>query len=175
VTLISTWQAVLNSFGVPELGSTDSMSLQSAVEKSKALGLPLIVFPEGVTTNGRGLCKFLPVFRHFPVKNKVIRVLVFRYEHENFSPATPVLGHWIHFYHLCSQFFNRLEVKSVYPEEVGSALNTSSEAWSTSDDPTGDILASVICQVSRLKRMGLSAKDKQDFMHFYTEKERKSY
>jgi hypothetical protein len=70
----------------------------------------IILFPEGTTSNGRGILSFLPVFRDFDVLQHKIdfKVAGIKYTWENFCPTFTTGSLLWHFWNLISQFSNHL-------------------------------------------------------------------
>jgi hypothetical protein len=153
----------------------------SGLAKKNSLG-PVVVFPEGTTTNGRGLIKFLPVLDKggFQLKKDVsgnsgkgglpkFHIFGLRYDYDEYSPTYTIGGKMSHLIGLGAQFANFLEVRKLAPEESNSIVNPSS----TSDGGMGGQASSLLGQLVRLRMTSLSAPDKIEFFDFYKEREGK--
>jgi len=78
---------------------------------------PVVVFPEAVTSNGRGILKFQKVFdgalndivRQYKIRTHII---TFNFEYEKFSPCFHIQGTALsHFFHLATQGYNTMQVR----------------------------------------------------------------
>ncbi|KAJ3415696.1 hypothetical protein HDV05_004374 [Chytridiales sp. JEL 0842] len=136
---------------------------------------PVVVFPEGTTTNGRGLIKFLPVlenagFKLGPKDGGAPRFHVFglKYEYEDYSPTYTIGGKLSHVIGLGAQFVNRLEVKKLSVEESNGIVSASQQVGTL-----GTQAATMVGQLLRLRMTSLSVGDKVEFFDFYKEREEK--
>ncbi|EFC40929.1 predicted protein [Naegleria gruberi] len=81
---------------------------------------PVVVFPEAVTSNGRGVLKFHNYF--FDDMEQVLRedknfqvvIIGFKYTYEEFSPAYHLGNFWQHIYGTLAQVYNTLNVAEIY-------------------------------------------------------------
>ncbi|KAJ3091213.1 hypothetical protein HK102_001297 [Quaeritorhiza haematococci] len=131
---------------------------------------PVVVFPEGTTSNGRGLLRFLPVFKNIDFAKHRIHIVAFRYDYEDFSPSFTVGSKFAHLFGLNQQIFNTLEVKLLPSHEV---IPEESQSSSAAADPTSPHLSTLMSNTTRLRRTGLGAQDKLDFLEYYREREQK--
>ena len=65
---------------VEDLPEESIMTLESLQKRAKSKGRPLLIFPEGTTSNGRGLLRFASVFKgiQVPVKDFPIFIMCVR-------------------------------------------------------------------------------------------------
>lgn len=81
---IGFWNALRLCAKMPVLTS-DSKELSSlkqiAADASKHRRGPVVVFPEGTTSNGRALLKFAPVFREFQPSDRNVRFHLFAFRY----------------------------------------------------------------------------------------------
>ncbi|KAF7724747.1 hypothetical protein EC973_000775 [Apophysomyces ossiformis] len=162
---IGTWEAIRLCTRVPSLapesgvqGQLYSMKELANLAKS-SYHRPMVVLPEGTTSNGRALLQFAPLFKE--------------YEYDNLPPTYTVGNQLFHFIKLCSQFHNTLTVKYLAPGEApcssSSSLTQTADLSSLteSQDSVGDQLSLSLSHVARLRRIKLSMADKRDFLQYY--------
>ncbi|CAJ0748602.1 24838_t:CDS:2, partial [Entrophospora sp. SA101] len=130
---ISLWKAINQISSYPELepSSPGIKTLEFSrlinddyIKNSKR---PIVIFPEGTTSNGKALLKFIPIFRDLTlpsIKNIInIHIISVRYDYNNFSPTIPVGNKLWHLARLCGEFKNTLKVRFLNPEESPSSPN----------------------------------------------------
>ncbi|CAG8570638.1 8678_t:CDS:10 [Diversispora eburnea] len=178
---ISLWTALKLTGSYPELVSpigTKTFSLHELMieAKNNSWG-PIVIFPEGTTSNGRALLKFIPIFKDysFPIKNFSINIITFRYEYENFSPTFTVGSKLWHLMRLCSQFGNSLHVRIIAPQDSPSSSsytvqNVQTSAASKPEDTVGFQIQHVMGMLCRLRKTNLGVSDKITFLDYYLER-----
>ncbi|RIB05876.1 hypothetical protein C2G38_2117399 [Gigaspora rosea] len=182
---ISLWTALWLTGSYPEdkpPSSVKTYSLQELVREATINKLgPIVVFPEGTTSNGRALLKIAPTFKSLslPIEAFSIHILTARYEYDNFSPTYTVGNKFWHFVMLCSQYFNVLHVKILAPEESLSSPNFAIPSAQSSvlpspsiiqDDVIGSQILNLMGQLGRMRKTNLGMEDKKAFLDFYWEK-----
>jgi hypothetical protein len=132
---------------------------------------PIVIFPEGTTSNGRGLLKFTSIFPKDLAKLPFsLHVLGFRYTYTNFAPCFTSSSSLSHIFQLCAQFQNDLEVKQLSSLDVDEVLD------STEDKATmEERIRLALGQMLRLRLTNLGLQDKQEFLEYYQQKESKKY
>ena len=151
VVPLNTWQAIWYAGSLLE---TPGTSLESFV-KSYRGARPLLLFPEGTTSNGRGLLTFFPF--DFTLLKVNLRLIGLKYEYQDYCPCYTTDGKFVHFWWLICQFANYLTVKPLHhPVDLNEK---DLQTW--------------MGQVTRLRKVGKTALDKQDFLAFYTLKTKK--
>ncbi|KAI8808283.1 hypothetical protein BJ742DRAFT_809288 [Cladochytrium replicatum] len=172
---IGFWAAVYNAGSYPisatladgKSGST-TLSQLATTAKLNSAG-PIVVFPEGTTSNGRGLLKFLPVFNGFDFEKQRIHTVGIKYEYESFCPSYTVGSPLVHVFWLCAQFANFMEVRYLTPGELrASSVATPLPAG---QDAVSNHVAGVLGQVLRVRRTALGVQDKKEFLDYYKERE----
>ncbi|KAG0185301.1 hypothetical protein DFQ28_009568 [Apophysomyces sp. BC1034] len=178
---ISTWEAIRLCTCVPSLTPENipkdqlySVKELAQVAKSRYCR-PVVVLPEGTTSNGRALLQFAPIFKEYKPtdRNGRFHVLAFKYEYDNLPPTYTVGNQFVHFIRLCSQFHNTLVVKYLAVGEApcsnSTTLAQTPELSSLTglDDIVGGQLSSSIGHIARLRRINLSMTDKRDFLQYY--------
>lgn len=114
------------------------MLLSELLNKSKKNGLgPVVLFPEGITTNGNVLIGCLPAFDSL-IDKAFVHVFAFsfvcglpfrnysnspaapyrRYEYSEFSPSFPAGNFLLHLWYLCGQVTNKLTVKHIIDADL---------------------------------------------------------
>ncbi|KAG0338812.1 hypothetical protein BG004_007060 [Podila humilis] len=191
VRQISLWQALLLSGSYPEAApkaSVETMPLKEFVKAMHKKGAgPVVVFPEGTTTNNRAILKFVPIFKDWSVPETSIdiRVLTLKYDYRKFAPTFTVglsnsyrLGH---LFRTCAQFVNTLTVKSLNPDESPSrpgfsameGLSSTPLAAATGnvdlvdEDAMGSVIFSLMGRITRYRKLGLNVQDKADFLDYF--------
>ncbi|KAG1047897.1 hypothetical protein G6F46_011470 [Rhizopus delemar] len=156
VKKISLWQAIRSVNQIPPATPTSTVyDIKELSLKAKEQGWgPIVIFPEGTTTNGRALLKFVPLSFDDVDLNR-FHLLSFKYEYGSMPPTFTIGNQWIHFFKLCSQFHNSLNVRMLAKGELDS-----------------DILAS-LGHLSKLRKTNLTMNDKRDFLVYYESRNKK--
>lgn len=144
-------------------------------------------FSQGTTTNNRAILKFVPIFKDcsVPETSINIQILALKYDYHKFAPTFTVgLGNSYYLGHLfrtCAQFYNRLSVKSLSPEESPSNANFSTMDGLAStpsnaaagvveaveEDVLGGVIMNLMGRLTRYRKLGLNVKDKADFLDYF--------
>ncbi|ORX95616.1 hypothetical protein K493DRAFT_282622 [Basidiobolus meristosporus CBS 931.73] len=165
---LSVWSALKACGTYPEAEpkskvQTYSLNELSEIAKQQNRG-PVIVFPEGTTSNGRALLKFLSLFDGLNIQKVQVHIVALKYTYEDYAPVYTVGNRFFHLFRLCSQYTNTLSVKRLNSSEVSLA----EESSSTSPEETiSSKITSLFSQVARLRKTNLGLQDKQDFLEFY--------
>jgi hypothetical protein len=122
--LILSKKSFLEFFKIVCFGSKKNSNSSSLVKlselmkesKKKNIG-PILLFPEGSTTNGKSILKFQPIFdENFETtlkqENLNIHVIGIRYQFSHFSPCFHLDDFYSHLYHLLGQVYN--QVRSLF-------------------------------------------------------------
>jgi hypothetical protein len=136
--------------------SQGSETLERIIEKAQSLNCPIVIFPEGLTTNGRALLRFNVFTDPLPVKTFLFGLL---YSKSDFSPSYSVGSGLNHYYNLSSQLENKLLVKATVYQKSGNDINS-------------DVVKG-LSTLTRQKITNFTAKDKMDFYNFYIKKKSK--
>ncbi|KAF9359704.1 hypothetical protein BGX26_011652 [Mortierella sp. AD094] len=191
VRQVSLWEALLLSGGYPELSppnETETFPLLDFVKAMHKKGAgPVMIFPEGTTTNNRAILKFIPIFKDCSVPETSINISIvaLKYDYRKFAPTFTVglnnsyrLGH---LFRTCAQFYNVLSVKSLNPDESPSNAHFSAldglastptgaaigVAEPVEEDPLGGVIINLMGRVTRYRKLGLSVQDKADFLDYF--------
>ncbi|KAE8144696.1 putative vacuolar protein sorting protein Vps66 [Aspergillus avenaceus] len=192
VEQISLFQAVLRAFATPRVRPPPNARLvHLATLVRKYPGRPIVTFPECTTTNARGIMPLSPAIATAPANTKIFPISL------RYTPAdvvTPVPGCYLSFlWNLLSKPTHCIRVRIA--EAIVSGEDSSSARRSTYDtnnldtldkntasgsqgldepeltrsekgllDKVGDALA----RLGRVKRVGLTVRDKQDFVRTWT-------
>ncbi|KAI9263099.1 hypothetical protein BY458DRAFT_514835 [Sporodiniella umbellata] len=154
---ISLWEALCSVKKIP----TKNEGVITLKELSLKAKGPIVIFPEGATSNGRALLKFLPLFTE-DISIELFHVMSFKYEYGYMSPTFTVGNPWIHLFKLCSQFHNTVNVRVLAKDEI-----------SLSQIPTGETLLNSLSQISKLRKTNLDMNDKREFLAYYQSRNKK--
>lgn len=105
-----------SAFGISSTNEKgESLTSIMKYAKENHLG-PVVLFPEGTSTNGRAVLRFQPVFpsdfeSFLKNENLHIHLVGFRFEFKYFSPGFHFGNFYIHFFQLLNQMKNSLCVK----------------------------------------------------------------
>ncbi|CEG77318.1 hypothetical protein RMATCC62417_12094 [Rhizopus microsporus] len=164
---ISLWQAIRLVQTPPESKPSEDdkvYSLKELVSNAKQHGWgPIVIFPEGTTTNGRALLKFHPLLDQVSLDEITFHLVSFKYEYTNMPPTFTVGNLWLHFYKLCAQFHNTLNVRILAKRELHGSTSSS----------TVDSLVTHLGHLFKLRKMNLNMQDKRDFLAFYEARNKK--
>ncbi|KAJ3218288.1 hypothetical protein HK099_005117 [Clydaea vesicula] len=146
-----------------EKSNKDLLTLKDYLKKNKRnFDSPLCIFPEGTTSNGRGLLRFLPVFEKFSpleLKNLTLNFICLKYPHENFSCTFTVNSKLTHLYNTCCQFQNFLKVKQL------------PHAQQYFQETTGEEVVKNYGTFSKLRQTNLNFEDKIKFLEYFNLRE----
>ncbi|KAI8908961.1 hypothetical protein EDD86DRAFT_191325 [Gorgonomyces haynaldii] len=160
---ISVWQALLE-FGLPlKKGSGQSLK-QYLLTSSR----PVAIFPEGTTSNNKGMLQFAPVFpSHVEDVKFNIFMYGFKYIYDEFCPAYTTGSRFGHLFKVLMQWYNTLDV-------VRIEIAKSRQAMIDSKEDVAGALQVEIGHHTRLRRIGKNLKDKESFLEFFKQKNQKS-
>ncbi|KAI7818294.1 hypothetical protein BC939DRAFT_463527 [Gamsiella multidivaricata] len=191
VRQISFWEALRLSGSYPESSPPEGVETLPILDFVKAMHKkgagPVVVFPEGTTTNNRAILKFVPIFTKCSVPETSINigVLALKYDYHKFAPTFTVgldnsyrLGH---LFRMCAQLYNTLSVKSLAPEESPSNAHFSAIDGLSStpsgaamgviepveEDPLGGVIINLMGRMTRFRKLGLNVQDKADFLDYF--------
>lgn len=177
---ISFLEAIKITGSYPELKEEENaVSLKDIIKESKEKKIgPIVVFPEGTTTNGRGLLKFLPVFKDFSPKDNInLHVYSIKYQFYGRNVSYTVGSKFVHMYKLCSRIYHIMNVKYLSAEEsqFNDIASQADLPNSIIEGQLGAHISKLIGQVLRIRKTGLGAKDKKEFLDYYNEINKKGY
>jgi hypothetical protein len=132
-----------------------SETLDQITKKAQSLSCPIVIFPEGLTTNGRALLRFNTFTDPLPDNTFLFGLL---YSKADFSPSYSVGSGLSHYYNLTSQLENRLLVKASVYQKSGLEVNS-------------DVVKG-LSNLTKQKIANFTAKDKVEFNNFYISKKK---
>ncbi|KAJ3048762.1 hypothetical protein HK097_010232 [Rhizophlyctis rosea] len=169
VQRLSLWQALKSVGDVGEFESSkDHVPLVKLAQEAREKGWgPVVVFPEGTTSNGRGLLKVLPVFDTWTndKASPKIHIIGFKYDYDEFAPSVTVGNTFSHLFWMLAQFANFVEVKYLPSDEV--TLTPGEESFTSQ-------ISGLSGQVLRVRKTSLGVQDKVDFLDYYRAREIKA-
>ncbi|KAI9228869.1 MAG: hypothetical protein DHS80DRAFT_22911 [Piptocephalis tieghemiana] len=170
VSLVSPWEAMRTCGQVYEKTPATAMTLEEAcsMARRKHQG-PVVVFPEGTTSNGRALLAFTQVLSGVQGaeglgegKGKVgVHALILRYTYTITCPSYTVGNMALHALHILTQSVNRLSVHRVASQDIVEIDREKCEGG------FGEEIAKVMGGTGRLRRCGLGPWEKGTFLSFY--------
>lgn len=157
-------------------------SLFSFIKSYKASYRPIAIFPEGTTSNGRGLLQFLPVFGdedELLPDGTDLTILGLRFDWDN--SVCPSFTTGTKLSHLSSLLFclsHNMQVRNLAKKDivfVDGPITTHNRSltFNTSDGVIGSQISIMLSSALRLRKVGKSAEDKNQFLAFYNEREAK--
>ncbi|KAF9933214.1 hypothetical protein FBU30_006155 [Linnemannia zychae] len=188
---ISLWEALHQAGSYPELTPPEGVETYPLLDFVKSVHKrgsgPVVIFPEGTTTNNRAILKFVPIFKGWSVPETSIdiRIMAMKYDYQKFAPTFTVglsnsyrIGH---LFRTCAQFSNTLTVKTLAQDESpsnahfsaieglsstpsGAALGT---AEPVEEDSLGSVMINLMGRMTRFRKLGLNVKDKADFLDYF--------
>ncbi|KAH7048876.1 hypothetical protein BKA57DRAFT_462535 [Linnemannia elongata] len=191
VRQITLWEALRQAGSYPELSPPEGIEtfplLDFVKDIHKSGSGPVVIFPEGTTTNNRAILKFVPIFKGWsvPETSIEIRIMALKYDYQKFAPTFTVgLDNSYRFGHLfrtCAQFYNTLSVKTLAQEESPSNAHFSAiEGLSSTpsgaaigvvepveEDSLGSVMINLMGRMTRFRKLGLNVKDKADFLDYF--------
>jgi len=137
--------------------SIDAVAKQAA----KTLSGPVVVFPEGTCTNGELILKSAPVCQPGKPSSNV-NLIGLRYDGERFSATFPVGNFFVHLFRICSQMYNKLDVKT-------ATVTPSSNTFTDNPDRlwTDVVLDTVALKLIYKKRSSLGLAEKKEFLDYW--------
>ncbi|KAF9130660.1 hypothetical protein BGW39_002802 [Mortierella sp. 14UC] len=191
VRQITLWGALRQAGSYPELSPPEGIEtfplLDFVKDMHKKGSGPVVIFPEGTTTNNRAILKFVPIFKGWsvPETSIEIRIMALKYDYQKFAPTFTVgLDNSYRFGHLfrtCAQFYNTLSVKTLAQDESPSNAHFSAiEGLSSTpsaaaigviepveEDSLGSVMINLMGRMTRFRKLGLNVKDKADFLDYF--------
>ncbi|KAG0267075.1 hypothetical protein BG011_009147 [Mortierella polycephala] len=191
VRQVSLWEALCQSGSYPDLSPPEGVETLPLMDFVKAMykkgAGPVVIFPEGTTTNNRAILKFIPIFKDcsVPETSVDISIVALKYDYSKFAPTFTIgldnsyrLGH---LFRTCAQFYNTLSVKSLASDESpssayfsamdGLASTTSGAALGVvepvEEDALGGVIINLMGRMTRFRKLGLNVKDKADFLDYF--------
>ncbi|KAK3811457.1 MAG: hypothetical protein J3R72DRAFT_463406 [Linnemannia gamsii] len=191
VRQITLWEALRQAGSYPELSPPEGVEtlplLDFVKDMHKKGSGPVVIFPEGTTTNNRAILKFVPIFKDWsvPETSIEIKIMALKYDYQKFAPTFTVgLDNSYRFGHLfrtCAQFSNTLSVKTLAQDESPSNAHFSAiEGLSSTpsgaasgvvepveEDSLGSVMINLMGRMTRFRKLGLNVKDKADFLDYF--------
>eukprot|EP01122_Echinamoeba_exundans_P006331 TRINITY_DN1754_c0_g1_i2.p1 TRINITY_DN1754_c0_g1~~TRINITY_DN1754_c0_g1_i2.p1 ORF type:complete len:344 (-),score=75.18 TRINITY_DN1754_c0_g1_i2:971-1972(-) len=149
-----------------EIPTSGGVNLSELLKKSESGNLgPVVVFPEGITTNGRVLIGCQPIIDSAIDKSRV-HVLSFSYDFNEFSPSFPAGNFLTHVWFLCGQISNKLTVKHIIdadlPAPEAGADSAAVQTWA-------EQLYSMLASATSIQRGKVNRTVKIDFLKYFYE------
>ncbi|TPX46624.1 hypothetical protein SeMB42_g02962 [Synchytrium endobioticum] len=176
VTVETVWSAFSKSIRSPPLEQTGE-PLSEVSRKARIAGRgPIVVFAEGTTSNGRGILRMTKVFEHLDPSKTKIHVIGLKYDYDDFAPTFTVGNFLTHVFVMACQWVNTLEVRYLIGEEADvQAKLPPNYTLSPDEGIIGTQVANLLNHATRLRQISsLGVKEKQEFIAYYLERERKA-
>jgi len=138
---------------------------------------PVVVFPEGTSSNGRGLLANSRALKGVEVRAERTHVVGFKYEWVTHSPAYTVGSAFASVYGVCSQVSNALTVRFLVPSEVPShpSLDANRVGPAAGEGEWDEQVFQTLANALRMKRTALGMREKQEFLAYWRESHQKTY
>lgn len=140
-------------------------SCSSNINRTTHYKMPLIIFPECVSSNGRGVLKFIANLSDAK-RNQRIHLTCTKFQSDLFNPSfvdpPGLISFFSHLWQLCSQLQNILTARTILPASLFSSnfdLPLPSEAVQYNRT-----LQQIIAALGHLRPLNLDAKDKISFL-----------
>lgn len=98
------------------IASLQPRPLNDVVEDARNRLRPVVVFPEGSSSNGSILLSLAPLLQGFSASQ--VHILCFKYGSLDFSPAYPFGVWWHHLFQMCAQISNQMTVRFLPDQDV---------------------------------------------------------
>jgi hypothetical protein len=131
---------------------------------------PVVIFPEGTTSNGFSTLKFQgSLFENLSKENTRLHFIALKYEYVEFNPAFHLDNFWAHLYQLATQMYNSLQVKKIQLTE--------SERKEITANPDPNTLRIYVSagMGARHQLVSSTYNDKETFMKYWRETQVKDY
>ncbi|KAJ8323753.1 hypothetical protein BDV3_001777 [Batrachochytrium dendrobatidis] len=181
VRQISFWEALMEAGNYPDLDDEpDKVTFVDFIKKynKSSCVAPIVIFPEGTTSNGRGLLKFMNVFKDMNPDELDIQIHVtgIKYVYNQWCPCYTVGNKYIHFFWTLAQLYNTLEVRELPPQELDLSSNPSAvDTADAEEDAVGLQFSTILARILRIRKTSKSVVDKCEFLSFYRERESRRY
>ena len=124
---------------------------------------PIIIFPEGASSNGRGVLKFIANLSSAR-RNQRIHLTCTKFQSITFNPTFPgPNSFFLHFWKLCCQLENNLNTRTILPAALFSS-NFDLPAASENPQAFNRTLQQIIAALGHLRPLNLDANDKISFL-----------
>ncbi|KAJ3409555.1 hypothetical protein HDU80_000049 [Chytriomyces hyalinus] len=165
-------------------------TLPSLIESCRKLNKPVVLFPEATTSNNRALLRpavdMNALFSGVQIPKQRVHVITFRYVFQEFSPAYILGGKLSHLIGLCSQVWNALQVRVCFHHDAywkdggfdgGSPAEKGAKkvvAVRAAGSGLGQVVETMLVDVSKLKMTSLGVKDKIEFFEYCMDKQKRA-
>lgn len=177
---ISVKEALADTGSYPTLkeeeGAVTIKELSKSCQEKK--NGPIVVFPEGTTTNGKGILKFVPVFSDITTDDNLpIHIYSIKYAFSGHNLSFTVGSKIPHLFRTCCQLYNTMTIKYLDSQE-SKFTEIAAQADLPNADTEGQLGAhasKLIGQILRVRKTGLNVRDKCEFLDYYNEINNKGY
>jgi 1-acyl-sn-glycerol-3-phosphate acyltransferase len=171
VTVVNTFTALSHSTKTVDLVDVAGGVPLSSVVSSGVSGWfssgPLILFPEGARTNGKGILRFLPLF-DAAASYPDVHIVAFKYSGFSAPHTTGSALH--HLWSLCLQLDNTMSATFLHSDDIKKDADTSSAATSSAASLSlSDKIRKLLATILGVKQVDLSVSDFVAFNKFYVE------
>lgn len=168
--------------GSPTVESlADGQTLHAFLKTYRAFYCPIAILPEGTTSNGRGLLKFLPVFGDDDLlpEGTDLTILGLRFDWDNsLCPSFTTGSKLSHFSSLLFCPFHNLQIRELAKKDIiftngPITSHNRSLTFNSSEGMVGSQISSMLAATLRLRKVSKDAEDKNQFIIFFNDREAK--
>jgi 1-acyl-sn-glycerol-3-phosphate acyltransferase len=133
---------------------------------------PVVIFPEGIRSNGKSVLKFLPILEHLDLgitgnKPLCVHLIAFRYEYKHFSPSFSAGNDFSYFLWICFYLYHHLRVTLLDGKFIDLKDDENLQA-KTITSRQSERLRGLLAAMLRTKPVDLSVQDFISFQKYWS-------
>jgi len=156
------FQAIIETIVQPKRTAAQCVPFSAIIAKADG---PVVLFPEGTTTNGNVLLGCIPVLTPDSlISADRLHILAFKYPHTDFSPIYTVGNFFTHVLNLCCQISNSIQVTYVIEKDIATGLQTTEGGDGA---PWTEKVYNILAATMGRRRAQLTARSKHPFNTYW--------